>query len=227
MKTSDISKNAADIALKLKSEGEILTPAVSKGKKIASSFWGYEWCRRVALYSDYESRLPAGRSLLRAGGVIDLEILSGCVRAKTVSDMLYEQTIMIKTLSDEQLDTFSQICSGRIGALSDLVAGNLSEDVIEMICDESHGIFPEQSEIKFVCNCLDDSILCHHCAAILYGIGPRLDDEPSLFFKLRGIALDKIFDTQRLIGNTVSDVIDENVLADDDLGGVFGIVIDN
>ena len=40
-------QSAADFARMLEAEGEILKPAVSRGKAIASSFWGRAWCRAV------------------------------------------------------------------------------------------------------------------------------------------------------------------------------------
>ncbi len=49
------------------------------------------------------------------------------------------------------------------------------------------GIFPSPKEIHFNCNCLDYADMCKHCAAALYGVGVRLDKDPLLFFKLRGI----------------------------------------
>ena len=42
---------------------------------------------------------------------------------------------------------------------------------------------------------------CEHVAAVLYGVGNRLDENPFLFFTLRGIDLAKFIDVA--IGNKV------------------------
>ena len=65
-------ETAESIAARLTAEGEELEPAKAHGKAIASSFWGRAWCHAIEEWQDYASRLPAGRSLLKNGGVIDL-----------------------------------------------------------------------------------------------------------------------------------------------------------
>ena len=34
--------------------------------------------------------------------------------------------------------------------------------------------------------------MCKHVAAALYGVGVRLDDDPTLFFKLRGVNVEAL-----------------------------------
>ena len=42
------------------------------------------------------------------------------------------------------------------------------------------------------CSCPDWAVLCKHIAAVLYGVGVRLDEHPELFFTLRQIDLDTL-----------------------------------
>ena len=69
--------------------------------------------------------------------------------------------------------------------------------------------------------------MCKHVAAVLYGIGARLDENPSLFFELRGIEMGRFIDVaiasrvERMLknaGQTSGRTIDER-----DIRGLFGI----
>lgn len=171
----------------LQAGGKILHPAKADGKKIAKSFWGYSWVRHIETYQDYESRLPGGRSLLRNQGVLDLEINGNLVDALVFDRELYQVQIRIAEAETECLKRIQNCCAGKINSLLDLIQGNLSEDVLKILSDPEEGLFPQVHEIRFICNCLDDSLLCKHAAAVLYGIGPALDQKPDLFFSLRGI----------------------------------------
>lgn len=73
--------------------------------------------------------------------------------------------------------------------------------------------------------------MCKHVAAALYGVGARFDEDPSLFFTLRGIALDDII--TQTVADTTQTLLRKaegqraNVLEDVDLGDVFGIQLDD
>jgi uncharacterized Zn finger protein len=59
---------------------------------------------------------------------------------------------------------------------------------MERICREQTGLFPAPSEMEFSCSCPDWASMCKHVAAVLYGVGARLDHEPQLLFALRKVA---------------------------------------
>lgn len=177
-----------------KEQDRVLNPASAHGKSIAKSFWGRAWCRNIEAYQDYESRLPAGRSYLKNGAVVDLQIEPGIVRAAVAGEELYELNIQIDPIDPERLKELRYHCAGRISSLADLVAGTLSEELLSEFCKLEYGVFPAPGEIHFSCNCLDWADLCKHGAAVLYGVGARLDDSPELFFVLRGIEPACFFD---------------------------------
>ena len=118
-------------------------------------------------------------------------------------------------------------CRGQIGSLADLLAGQFPKALESLFADGKTGLFPAPKEIAFDCSCPDWASMCKHVAAVLYGIGARFDEDPGLFFTLRGM------DPQQLIGGVVQQRTDEllamaapaadKVLADADLGAVFGI----
>jgi uncharacterized Zn finger protein len=55
---------------------------------------------------------------------------------------------------------------------------------MERICREKTGLFPSPKEIQLSCSCPDWAFMYKHIAAVLYGIGARLDKEPELLFRL-------------------------------------------
>ena len=213
---------AQKIADDLTAQGEVLHPAAAHGKKIANSFWGYAWCRAIEQWQDYESRLPSGRSLLRNGAVIDLTIEPGVVRAKIVQKELYDLNIFIDEPDEERLEAVRSKCTGKITSLLDLLQGNLSEDILAVLGDPENGLFPEYSQIRASCSCIDDGCLCSHAAAALYGVGAMLDDEPALLFKLRGIEMAEFFDT----GATADSLTAKSEFSAENLSEMFGIHLD-
>lgn len=214
-------ETAESVAARLTAEGEELQPARAHGKAIASSFWGRAWCRAIEDWQDYESRLPAGRSLLKNGGVIDLKLSENLALAQVVSDRLYQVRIRFSGVEEEQLDALRKACAGRLTSLIDLIRGDLSDDVMSLICDPAYGLFPRYSELKPACDCLDDAVLCRHAAAALYAIAPRLDDQPELFFTLRGIDPESFFTLDpAAVEETPGDLTAE------ELSATFGIEIE-
>ena len=61
----------------------------STGRAIAKTFWGKSWCRNLERYSDYSNRLPRGRTYVRNGSVVDLQIAPGEVTARVAGSSLY------------------------------------------------------------------------------------------------------------------------------------------
>ena len=214
-------ETAESIADRLTAEGQELQPVKAHGKAIATSFWGRAWCRAVEDWQDYESRLPAGRSLLKNGGVIDLKLSENCASAQVAADRLYQVRIRFSGVEGEQLDALRNACAGKLTSLIDLIQGKLSDEVMELICDPAFGLFPRYSELKPSCDCLDDAVLCRHAAAALYAIAPRLDDQPELFFTLRGIDPESFFAL-----DTVAGPEEAGDLSAEDLSVTFGIEID-
>src|SRR3979409_1797406 len=76
-----------------KKKGESIAPVTIDGRTIAKSFWGKSWCDNLERYSDYENRLPRGRTYVRNGSVVDLQILPGKITALVSGSDLYTITI--------------------------------------------------------------------------------------------------------------------------------------
>jgi uncharacterized Zn finger protein len=211
---------------KLAKTGRVTSPVKIEGRKIASTFWGKAWCDNLESYSDFANRLPRGRTYVRNGSVVDLQIERGRVRATVSGSSLYTITIGIGVLPKPRWEAICRDCAGSVGSVVELLQGKLSKNVMERVCRAGDGLFPSPGEIELKCSCPDYADMCKHVAAVLYGVGARLDAKPDLLFELRGV------DRSQLISHAGKDLpltqrpVDEGrVLAGDDVAALFGIEI--
>src|SRR5205085_5566279 len=207
---------------KRRKKGQAISPVVIEGRTIAQTFWGKAWCENLESYSDYENRLPRGRTYVRNGSVVDLQIQPGKVTALVSGTELYRITIQITELPHEHWRGIKSRCAGQIGSLVELLQGRLSQGVMDIVTDREGGLFPKPRQIKLSCSCPDWAGMCKHVAAALYGVGARLDRQPELLFVLRKV------DHLELIEEAVSGAgkqakTTKKTLADSDIAGVFGI----
>src|SRR6202790_1966107 len=172
---------------KLKKRGQVVAPVKIEGRTIAKSFWGKSWCTNLERYSDYENRLPRGRTYVRNGSVFDLQITRGKVAAAVSGSDLYTVTITIAPVAATRWKAICRDCAGTIDSLVELLQGRLSKAVMDRVCREGDGLFPSPGEIKLSCSCPDWADMCKHVAAVLYGVGARLDEMPRLLFVLRDV----------------------------------------
>lgn len=229
VRVADRKRNAARLVKKLRAQGRAISPIEIDGRKIARTFWGTAWCDNLEHYSDYENRLPRGRSYARNGSVIDLRIESGKVAAMVSGNEIYDVEIKIRKLPKKRWGAIVADCVGRIDSLVDLLAGELSDGVMEVLSRPEVGLFPAPSEIALHCSCPDWADMCKHVAAALYGVGARLDRAPELLFVLRRVdATDLIAEagdstalTRLTDGGAGGDVLDGA-----DLSDIFGIELD-
>ncbi len=155
----------------LRKQGIDIQPIEIEGRKIARSFWGEAWCDHLESFSDYDNRLPRGRTYVRNGSVCHLAIKKGKVEAKVVGSEIYEIRVRIETLSKRKWNAVKERCSGQIGSLLELLQGNLSNNIMSVVTDQKDGLFPKPAEISFDCDCPDWADMCKHVAAVLYGVG--------------------------------------------------------
>jgi uncharacterized Zn finger protein len=180
-------KKAEQAAAKAKRAGAMLSPIASYRGAIARTFWGKAWCDNLERYSDYANRLPRGRTYVRNGSVIDLQIMAGEVRAQVMGSSLYAVGVTVTACPEKQWRTIGADCSGSIDSMVELLQGKFSTAVMERICKPGTGLFPVPKEIRFNCSCPDWASMCKHVAAVLYGVGARLDQQPELLFALRRV----------------------------------------
>jgi uncharacterized Zn finger protein len=216
---------ARELARHLK-KGEKASPVVIEGRTIAASFWGKSWCENLERYSDFANRMPRGRTYVRNGSVLDLRIEKGRVKAFVAGSQLYEVEIKIANVAQARWTAICKDTAGAIDSLVELLQGKFSQGVMSRMCQQKTGLFPSPSEIQFSCSCPDDASMCKHVAAVLYGVGARLDAQAELLFLLRAV------DHLELIAHAGKDApkarkvaSSKKVLADADLSDIFGIEI--
>lgn len=211
---------------KANKKGTNYAPIAPYTGAIAKTFWGKAWCSNLEQYSDYASRLPRGRSYVRNGAVIDLQISTGSVRALVMGSSLYEVKITIQALPEPRWKAVCADCANSVSSLIELLQGKLSKPVMERICAPTTGLFPSPKELKFECSCPDWAGMCKHVAAVFYGVGARMDQQPELLFKLRHVnALDLVAQAS-VAQPSASKTKSSKVLDASDLGDVFGLDLD-
>ncbi len=214
-------KAAGEMA-KLAKKGQRISPVVIQGRAIATTAWGKAWCANMESYSDYANRLPRGRTYVRNGSVIDLQITPGTVAARVSGSSMYRTTITVMPVPMAKWQQVCADCAGGIDSLVELLQGRFSKGVMDRLCRQGDGLFPVPKDIRFDCSCPDGASMCKHVAAVLYGIGARFDSQPELLFTLRQV------DAAELLSQAGSEVgtspaAGERTLAGDDVGALFGL----
>ena len=219
---------AAREMAKLKKKGHPVAPVALKGRTIASTFWGKAWCNNLEGYGDYANRLPRGRTYVRNGSVVDLQIAEGEINAHVSGSDLYRVKVEIVPVPKSHWKAICKDCAGGIDSLVELLQGRFSKGVMERICKQRSGLFPAPEEIRFSCSCPDWASMCKHVASVLYGVGARLDDKPELLFRLR-----KVDEKDLLAGAAAGLPISRKkpragkVLDTADISGIFGLDLES
>jgi uncharacterized Zn finger protein len=210
-----------------------LKPVILQGTAIARTWWGKAWNLNLERYADYHNRIGRGRSYVRHGAVLDLQIDAGEVRSFVQGSRAspYSVIINIKTLKKDIWRAIIDQCQGMLESLQELLNGSFPKTMGEIFTHQDSGLFPSSKEIKFSCSCPDWAGMCKHVAATLYGIGARLDENPELFFKMRNVEMGE------LISQAVSDHRQKllarasrkssRIIEEADLSGTFGIELEH
>ena len=225
----ELKRKSAASKKKAQAKGKILEPVTIKGRNIASTWWGKAWCDNLEQYADYESRLGRGKRYVRNGSVIDLKIQKGKILARVQGTRKtpYKVEIRISPLSEERCQDILERCGRKLENLEALTGGNFPDDMKELFRGKG-GLFPEPREISFNCSCPDWALMCKHVAAALYGVGARLDENPLLFFELRGIDVGRFIDValenrvEAMLSN--ADKKSVRIMENTDLGKLFGVL---
>ncbi len=215
---------AREVAKRLK-KGQTVAPVRIEGRAIATTFWGEAWCTNLEGYSDYDNRLPRGRTYVRNGSVIDLKVEKGRITALVSGSSLYTIRIDITPLAKAHWLALKKQCAGQIGSLVELLQGKLSQGVMARVTDRDRGLFPKPREIQMRCSCPDWAGMCKHLAAVLYGVGNRLDSSPELLFLLRGVDHTELIE-QAIPAAPPKAKRGTATIAAADLGEIFDIEVD-
>ncbi len=188
------------------------------------TFWGKAWCENLERYSDFANRLPRGRTYVRNGSVIDLQIKAGEIQALVCGSEIYRVAVKVSPVAKARWQAICKDCAGAIDSLIELLQGRFSKGVMERVCRQKTGLFPSPDEIKLSCSCPDWAEMCKHVAAVLYSIGARLDQQPDLLFRLHNV------DEKELIAGAGKGLslgktapATSKILGGEDLSALFGL----
>ncbi len=214
---------------KLKKKNPTIEPVIIEGRTLAKSWWGKAWNLNLESYADYDNRIARGKSYVRSNTILDLKISKGSVEAKVQGSAAkpYDVKIKIDALSSKKWEQVIALCNHRIDSLEQLIEGKFPKELEVLFTERKYGLFPSPKEIHFDCSCPDWASMCKHVAAVLYGIGARLDLNPMLFFELRDL------DGQELVRKSMERKLESMLknagkkskreIADADIADLFGL----
>lgn len=189
---------------KLKKKNPDIEPIIIEGRTLVKNWWGQAWNINLESYADYANRIERGKSYVKSNMVLDLKITKGKVVAKVQGSRAkpYDVDIIIDALSNDKWKNITTLCNHRIDSLEKLIEGKFPQELEVLFKEKKYGLFPSPKEIHFDCSCPDWASMCKHVAAVLYGVGVRLDNNPMLFFELRDI------DSKELVTKSVEQKVE-------------------
>ena len=193
--------------------GEELHPVVNKTRKLAANFWGSAWMKQLALCESGGMSLAPGRTLLRHGCVLHVDIRPGEITALISAEEVYEVQLKLAPLDEERLQALAAGCSGHIDSLLSLMQGKVDKAVLAQLCHPETGLLPTPEDWKMSCTCPDWADPCPHAAAAIYAAGCLIDKTPELLFTLRALQPE----------NLLSAPAPTHELNTDKLSALFGI----
>ncbi|MEG1584121.1 MAG: SWIM zinc finger family protein [Anaerovorax sp.] len=229
MSVAEKKAKAEKAIAKLRKKNPDLQPVILEGKSLVKTWWGKSWNQNLESYADYSNRISRGRSYVRNSAVLDLQIKKGSVHALVQGSGRnpYEVIVQMDTLSGEKWRKVTNLCNGRIDSLEQLIEGKFPKELEVLFREKEYGLFPTPHEIHFACSCPDYATMCKHVAAVLYGIGSRLDQNPMLFFELRDI------DCQELLKKSMESKLEnmmknagkksDREIPEEDIFTIFGV----
>ncbi len=218
MKVADWGKLAQARLADLRADGALqLNPVHEKSRKLAKNAWGSAWMRQLAYCEQEGFSLAAGRSLLRHGCVLDVQVGRGTIDALVSGEELYEIHLKLAEPDEEKIEYLREQCGAHIDSLVALLDGKIDASVMQQLCDPEEGLLPLPYEWQMDCNCPDWNEPCPHAAAAIYAAGCLIDAEPRLLFTLRGIEPSTLCE----VPSTAAADFDAT-----DLANTFGIDID-
>lgn len=194
---------------------------IGRGRSIATTFWGKAWCTAIESQAALSNRLDRGRTYVRNGSVAHLSIAPGEITAVVSGSELYDARITVKPLDGGRWKRLRDACAGQVRSSLDLLQGKLGDAALQVLTRAGDGMLPLAGELSMRCSCPDGAWMCKHLAAVLYGVGARLDARPELLFTLRKVPMTELIsDAGRAVakGSLTESAIDASALGD-----IFGI----
>src|SRR2546430_2708705 len=124
----------------LNKKGHVVSPVEIEGRGIATTFWGKAWCENLERYGDFANRLPRGRTYVRNGSVVDLQVTPGRVTALVSGSTMYDVKVTVAPVPRGRWTAICQDCAGAIDSLIELLQGRFSTGIMTRLCEEKTGL---------------------------------------------------------------------------------------
>ncbi len=172
--------------------------------EFGKTWWGKEWIKALESIDEDTNRLPRGRSYAKNGHVISINISSDAVvnaRVQGTRPRPYREKIRMNLFGVKEIEKIQEIINLRPDLASQLLVGNLPEELNELLEEKGVHLFPRSwKEIDAECTCPDWANPCKHLAAVYYIIAQELDKDPFLIFELHGVSKDRLMDMAKIVG---------------------------
>jgi uncharacterized Zn finger protein len=161
---------------------------MARSGDLASTWWARRWLATLDGFG-WGGRLSRGRVYARNGRVLDVEVLTGVVRARVqdAQPRPYRIEMAVVPFEDQVWDRVIGALARQAIYTAKLLAGELPAEMVQL-CDsaEAH-LFPgHPDDIVMRCSCPEWAVPCKHVAAVHYAFAAELDRDPFLLFRLRG-----------------------------------------
>lgn len=157
----------------------------------------------------------------------NLQIFPGKIEALVSGSSIYTVKISISEIAPQKWEGIVKDCAGKIGTLIELLQGKLAHGVMKIMTHPHQGLFPDPKEIKVNCSCPDWAEMCKHVAAVLYGVGARLDEHPEALFMLRKVDHLDLITRANITSLTNATQKDQGSgIAEAELSAIFGIELE-
>ena len=145
--TWEIEQSAQKAMKEAKKKGQEYHPVQITGTKIAKTWWGSSWCSNLERYADYVNRLPRGRTYVRHGAVVDLQLGKGEAHAKVQGSSLYKVDIQIDPLDPTKEKELGKACSDQIQNVEELLSGKFPATLKERFFAKG-ALFPSPKDTQ-------------------------------------------------------------------------------
>jgi uncharacterized Zn finger protein len=163
---------------------------------------------------------------LRNGSVAHLGIATGRIEAFVSGSSLYAVSVSVKLLPTARWNQLQSSCAGEVGSLLELLQGKVSSAAMMALTHSKDAMMPQGADLAPTCSCPDGAYVCKHIAAVLDGVGARLDAKPELRFTLRSVDVNElIVEAGRRVARQVKSP-QAIETSDEGLADLFGIDLD-
>ena len=178
--------------------GEALTGKSRRGV-VGEHWWAHRWCDLLA-ENGRSDRLHRGRVLARTGNVFGFRIEVGSMRGEVRQSRaeLHEAALELPAWTPEELSRVLAEVARRARYGAALLAGALDPRLEESLLELGVDLFPRSfEELTSSCTCAEETQPCPHVAAVIYLFAERIDRNPFLLLRLRGVRREHLLEDSR------------------------------